>query len=55
MEVSSHALVQDRLYDLRLSAAAWTSFSQDHLDYHQSMDEYFKAKLLIEKNMFCQG
>ncbi|MGZ3809464.1 MAG: Mur ligase family protein [Bacteriovorax sp.] len=49
MEVSSHALVQDRLYDLRLSGAAWTSFSQDHLDYHRTMEEYFRAKLLIEK------
>jgi UDP-N-acetylmuramoyl-L-alanyl-D-glutamate--2,6-diaminopimelate ligase len=49
VEVSSHALVQNRLFDLELDAAAWTSFSQDHLDYHQSMEEYFKAKLLIEK------
>ncbi len=49
MEVSSHALVQDRLFDVRLDAAAWTSFSQDHLDYHRTMEEYFKAKLLIEK------
>ena len=50
VEVSSHALAQNRLFDIELDAAAWTSFSQDHLDYHQSMDEYFKAKLLIEKN-----
>ena len=49
MEVSSHALAQDRLYDIQLDAAAWTSFSQDHLDYHQTMKEYFEAKLLIEK------
>jgi len=49
VEVSSHALVQNRLFDIELEAAAWTSFSQDHLDYHQTMDEYFKAKLLMEK------
>lgn len=49
MEVSSHALVQDRLYDIKLDAAAWTSFSQDHLDYHRTMEEYFQAKLLIER------
>jgi UDP-N-acetylmuramoyl-L-alanyl-D-glutamate--2,6-diaminopimelate ligase len=49
MEVSSHALVQDRLYDIKLDGSAWTSFSQDHLDYHRTMEEYFKAKLLIEK------
>jgi UDP-N-acetylmuramoyl-L-alanyl-D-glutamate--2,6-diaminopimelate ligase len=48
MEVSSHALAQDRLYDILLDAAAWTSFSQDHLDYHRTMEEYFKAKLLIQ-------
>lgn len=49
VEVSSHSLVQDRLYDLSLDGAAWTSFSQDHLDYHKTMEEYFEAKLLIEK------
>lgn len=47
MEVSSHALVQKRLFDLSLDQAAWTSFSQDHLDYHHTMEEYFEAKLLI--------
>lgn len=49
LEISSHALIQDRLFDLRLEQCAWTSFSQDHLDYHKSMDEYFRAKLLIER------
>ncbi len=49
MEVSSHALAQERIFDIGLDAAAWTSFSQDHLDYHRTMEEYFKAKLLIEK------
>lgn len=47
MEVSSHALAQERLWDLRLDLAAWTSFSQDHLDYHKSMEEYFTTKALI--------
>ena len=46
-EVSSHALVQDRLYDIGFDAAGWLSFSQDHLDYHQTMDKYFDAKSLI--------
>lgn len=50
LEVSSHALAQKRLYDLLLDAGAWTSFSQDHLDYHRTMEEYFDAKLLVEKN-----
>ena len=50
-EVSSHALVQDRLYDIGFDAAGWLSFSQDHLDYHQTMDKYFDAKSLILKKL----
>jgi len=50
IEVSSHALVQKRLYDIKLDVGAWTSFSQDHLDYHQTMEEYFQAKLLMAKS-----
>lgn len=55
MEVSSHSLVQNRLFDLMLDGAAWTSFSQDHLDYHKSMEEYFEAKLLIERRFLKEG
>lgn len=47
MEVSSHAIVQNRLGKIKLNGAAWTSFSQDHLDYHGSMEEYFLAKAKI--------
>lgn len=47
IEMSSHALDQNRFGSLKLDAAAWTSFSQDHLDYHLSMENYFKAKLKI--------
>ena len=47
IEMSSHALDQKRFGSLRLDVAAWTSFSQDHLDYHLSMEDYFKAKLKI--------
>jgi UDP-N-acetylmuramoyl-L-alanyl-D-glutamate--2,6-diaminopimelate ligase len=43
-EVSSHAIDQRRFYKIDFDVCAWTSFSQDHLDYHKSMDEYFKAK-----------
>ena len=49
IELSSHALVQKRIADFKVDAIGWTSFSQDHLDYHNSMDEYFDAKLLVEK------
>lgn len=47
MEVSSHALMQDRLYNIKFEAAGWLSFSQDHLDYHQTMGEYFLAKARV--------
>lgn len=55
VEVSSHALEQSRLYDLMLDGSGWTSFSQDHLDYHKTMEEYFEAKMLIEKKYLSKG
>lgn len=47
LEVSSHALAQERLAGVSLEAAGWTSFSQDHLDYHKSLEEYFLTKTKI--------
>ncbi|MFP5385435.1 MAG: Mur ligase family protein [Bacteriovoracia bacterium] len=47
LEASSHALIQKRLYELQFDAGGWLSFSQDHLDYHSTMEEYFAAKLLL--------
>ena len=44
MEVSSHALNQDRLSDIRLEVGVYTNISRDHLDYHGSMAEYRAAK-----------
>ncbi len=44
MEASSHGLDQRRLDGVALRAAAFTNFSQDHLDYHKTMDAYFEAK-----------
>lgn len=44
MEASSHGLAQRRLDGVRLAAAGFTNFTQDHLDYHASFDEYFAAK-----------
>jgi len=44
MEVSSHAIVQNRIEGIDFSAKIFTSFSQDHLDFHKSMDEYKKVK-----------
>jgi UDP-N-acetylmuramoyl-L-alanyl-D-glutamate--2,6-diaminopimelate ligase len=47
IEVSSHALDQNRLSQLRLDVGAWTNFTQDHLDYHENMTNYFEAKKKI--------
>ncbi len=44
MEASSHGLEQRRLDGVRLKAAAFTNFTQDHLDYHESFAAYFAAK-----------
>lgn len=44
MEISSHALEQKRTDGLELDAAVFTNLSQDHLDYHGTMDAYFEAK-----------
>lgn len=47
MEASSHALDQHRLDGLRFSAALFTNFTRDHLDYHGSMEAYFAAKAML--------
>jgi len=44
MEVSSHALDQDRVHGLPFAAAIFTNLTQDHLDYHGTMEKYFEAK-----------
>jgi UDP-N-acetylmuramoyl-L-alanyl-D-glutamate--2,6-diaminopimelate ligase len=44
MEVSSHGLEQGRAYGLPFDVAVFTNLTQDHLDYHQTMEKYFAAK-----------
>ncbi|MDR0946395.1 MAG: UDP-N-acetylmuramoyl-L-alanyl-D-glutamate--2,6-diaminopimelate ligase [Ruminococcus sp.] len=44
MEVSSFALAQSRLGPVRFTVSAFTNLTQDHLDYHENMDEYYEAK-----------
>lgn len=44
MEVSSHALALDRVMGLQFDVAIFTNLTQDHLDFHGSMDNYFEAK-----------
>lgn len=47
MEASSHGLDQHRLDGVRISIAAFTNLSRDHLDYHSTLDEYLAAKLRL--------
>ncbi len=44
MEASSHALDQERVAGIRYHAAAFTNLTQDHLDYHKTMENYCRAK-----------
>lgn len=55
MEVSSHALHQDRAHGLHFDAAIFTNLTQDHLDYHGSMEEYFRAKARLFQQVADQG
>jgi UDP-N-acetylmuramoyl-L-alanyl-D-glutamate--2,6-diaminopimelate ligase len=47
MEVSSHALALGRTEGVRFTAAIFTNLSQDHLDFHHTMEDYFRAKRLL--------
>ena len=51
MEVSSHALHQERVKGLIYKTAAFTNLTQDHLDYHKTMEAYLEAKQLILKQL----
>lgn len=56
MEVSSHALAQDRVHGLTFRAACFTNLSRDHLDYHKDMEDYFQAKRrLFSENLSAGG
>lgn len=47
MEVSSHALILDRVFGIRFIAGVFTNLTHEHLDFHKTMDEYAKAKALL--------
>ena len=51
MEVSSHSLVQRRVYGIDFDGAIFTNLTQDHLDYHRDMEEYASAKSLLFKSL----
>ena len=47
LEVSSHALSQKRLSNLKFEIAGFTNLSRDHLDYHKTMENYYQSKKLL--------
>ncbi|HTT22214.1 MAG TPA: UDP-N-acetylmuramoyl-L-alanyl-D-glutamate--2,6-diaminopimelate ligase [Candidatus Sulfotelmatobacter sp.] len=47
MEVSSHALAQQRVFGVPFDVAVFTNLTRDHLDYHRTMEEYFGAKRVL--------
>ena len=54
MEVSSHALVQQRVEETYFSTVAFTNLSHDHLDFHGEMDAYYQAKGLLFNRNFSE-
>jgi UDP-N-acetylmuramoyl-L-alanyl-D-glutamate--2,6-diaminopimelate ligase len=54
-EASSHGLDQHRCEGVPLAAAAFTNFSRDHLDYHETMDAYFEAKMRLFEELLEPG
>ena len=55
MEVSSHALAQGRVKGCGFEVAVFTNLTQDHLDYHRDMEEYFQAKALLFSEEYLRG
>lgn len=55
MEVSSHALDQDRVAGIEFDVAAFTNFTQDHLDYHLTMENYLEVKTRILRYLKPNG
>ena len=57
MEVSSHSIDQHRVTDIEFDTAIFTNLSQDHLDYHKTINNYFNTKLklfkMIKENKKC--
>ncbi len=55
MEVSSHALAQGRIKACLFEVAVFTNLTQDHLDFHRDMEDYFAAKALLFNPDYLQG
>ncbi|MCL2933258.1 MAG: UDP-N-acetylmuramoyl-L-alanyl-D-glutamate--2,6-diaminopimelate ligase [Trichodesmium sp. MAG_R03] len=55
MEVSSHSLDQKRVWGCTYEVAVFTNLTQDHLDYHKDMNDYFEAKALLFSSDYLKG
>src|SRR5207253_8033420 len=55
MEVSSHSLDQGRVDGLEFRAALFTNLTRDHLDYHKTLDAYFRAKAKLAHYLAADG
>ena len=55
MEISSHALAQHRAWSIPFEVAVFTNLTQDHLDYHKDLDDYFEAKALLFNPDYLKG
>jgi UDP-N-acetylmuramoyl-L-alanyl-D-glutamate--2,6-diaminopimelate ligase len=55
MESSSHALDQRRMHGVRLAAGGFSNLTQDHLDYHLTMEGYREAKLRLFNDLLAKG
>lgn len=54
MEVSSHAISLGRVNGIKYDVTAFSNLSQDHLDFHNNMDEYFKVKEQLFTERYCE-
>ncbi|MBD2258929.1 UDP-N-acetylmuramoyl-L-alanyl-D-glutamate--2,6-diaminopimelate ligase [Pseudanabaena sp. FACHB-2040] len=55
MEVSSHALAQQRVWGCLFKVAVFTNLTQDHLDFHPDLESYFRAKALLFSEHYLRG
>jgi UDP-N-acetylmuramoyl-L-alanyl-D-glutamate--2,6-diaminopimelate ligase len=55
LEVSSHALAQKRVWGCPFEVAVFTNLTQDHLDFHRDLDDYFNAKALLFSDTYLKG
>jgi UDP-N-acetylmuramoyl-L-alanyl-D-glutamate--2,6-diaminopimelate ligase len=55
IEASSIGIEQERMGKIKINVGVFTNFTQDHLDYHQTMDNYFQAKMMLFSKLMAPG